>query len=192
MRHKIGFKRLGRKKAHRVSMIRNMVASLIDSERITTTKAKAKEVRRKAEKMITRAKVDSVHNRRIAARDIMRKNTLAKLFNEVGPRFEDRAGGYTRILKLGNRNNDAAEMVILELVEKTDSNVEKKQARIKQKEVKEQKEAEEAQKTKEAAQADEAENADTANVETEEKAAAVTTEKSENDDASVEAKDEKE
>jgi large subunit ribosomal protein L17 len=97
-------------------MKRNMTASLFQYERIRTTKAKALEVRRNAEKMITRAKEDSVHNRRIIGKDIKDQEILAKLFTDIGPRYKQRAGGYTRILKLGPRKGDAAEMVLLELV----------------------------------------------------------------------------
>ena len=93
------------------------MTSLFRYERITTTKAKALEVRKAAEKLITRSKVDSVHNRRQAARYIQDDIVLAKLFNEIGPRMKDRAGGYTRILKIGFRQGDAADMVILELVD---------------------------------------------------------------------------
>jgi large subunit ribosomal protein L17 len=117
MKHKVGFNRLGRKPAHRKALHRNMVTSLLKHERIRTTKAKAREIRRTAEKMITRAKVDSVHNRRMIARDIKDKAILAKLFVEIGPRFKSRPGGYTRMLKIGQRAGDAADMVILELVE---------------------------------------------------------------------------
>lgn len=118
MNNRKGFNRLDRKSSHRNALHRNMVASLFRYERIKTTKAKAKEIRRTAEKMVTRAKVDSVHNRRIIAKDLYDKEIIAKLFTEISPRFIERNGGYTRILKLGNRNNDAAEMVILELVER--------------------------------------------------------------------------
>jgi large subunit ribosomal protein L17 len=118
MKHRVGFNKLGLKSSHRKALHRNMATSLFRYERITTTKSKALAVRRTAEKMITRAKVDSVHNRRIIARDIQDREVLAKLFTEIGPRNENRPGGYTRILKLGNRKGDAAEMVILELVEK--------------------------------------------------------------------------
>ena len=117
MNHKNGFNPLSRTTAHRRAMSRNMVTSLFRYERITTTKAKALEVRKAAEKLITRSKVDSVHNRRQAARYIQDDIVLAKLFNEIGPRMKDRAGGYTRILKLGFRQGDAADMVILELVD---------------------------------------------------------------------------
>src|SRR6056297_1952248 len=117
MKHKIGFNRLGRKSSHRKSLHRNMTTSLFRYERIKTTKAKALAIRRTAEKMITRAKMDSVHNRRIMNKDIKDKEILAKLFTEIGPRYKERPGGYTRVLKLGHRQGDAAEMVLLELVE---------------------------------------------------------------------------
>ena len=117
MNHKIGFNPLSRTSAHRRAMLRNMVASLFKYERITTTKAKAAEARRYAEKLITRAKVDTVHNRRIAAKFIADERILNKLFTELGPRMKERNGGYTRDLKMGFRQGDAAEMVILELVD---------------------------------------------------------------------------
>lgn len=117
MRNQIGFNRLNRKKSHRVALHKNMVTSLILEERIKTTKAKAKEIRRTAEKLITRAKEDNVHNRRIAAKKISHKIALNKLFTDIGPRFEERPGGYTRMLKLGFRKGDAAEMVLLEFVD---------------------------------------------------------------------------
>ena len=117
MKHRIGYNRLGRKSSHRKALIKNMVTQLYRHERIRTTKSKALEVRRKAEKLITRAKEDSLHNRRTVGKIIQDKEILAKLFNDIGPRFAERAGGYTRILKIGYRNGDAAEMVLLELVE---------------------------------------------------------------------------
>lgn len=116
MKHRVGFNRLGRSSAHRRAMTRNMLTSLFRHESIRTTKAKALAVRRTAEKMITRSKIDSVHNRRMIARDIYDKAVVAKMFTEIGPRFKERPGGYTRVLKLGPRPSDAAEMVILELV----------------------------------------------------------------------------
>jgi large subunit ribosomal protein L17 len=121
MKHKIGYNRLGRKTAHRKAMTRNMLTSLFRHERIRTTKAKALAVRRTAEKMITRAKMDSVHNRRIIGKDIKDAAVLAKMFTEIGPRFKERPGGYTRVLKLGPRPSDAAEMVVLELVREEES-----------------------------------------------------------------------
>ncbi len=132
MNHKNGFNPLSRTTAHRRAMSRNMVTSLFRYERITTTKAKALEVRKAAEKLITRSKVDSVHNRRQAARYIQDETILAKLFTDIGPRMKDRPGGYTRVLKLGFRQGDAADMVILELVDyKLDSGekAEKKDAK---------------------------------------------------------------
>ena len=117
MKHRVGFNRLGRKPAHRKALHRNMVTSLFKHERIRTTKAKAREIRRTAEKMITRAKVDSVHNRRMVGRDIKDEGILAKLFVDIAPRYKSRPGGYTRMLKIGPRRGDASEMVLLELVE---------------------------------------------------------------------------
>ena len=117
MNHKNGFNPLSRTTAHRRAMSRNMVTSLFRYERVTTTKAKALEVRKAAEKLITRAKVDTVHNRRIAAKFIADEKILNKLFTEIGPRMKDRNGGYTRVLKMGFRQGDAADVVILELVD---------------------------------------------------------------------------
>jgi len=97
-----------------------MVTSPFTHERITTTKSKALEIRRHAEKMVTRAKVDSVHNRREVAKMIGQVDLLNKLFSVIGPRFEKRPGGYTRVLKIGQRSGDAAEMVILEFVERSE------------------------------------------------------------------------
>ena len=121
MNNRMGFNKLSRKSSHRKAMTRNMVTSIFRYERIKTTKAKALEIRRTAEKMITRAKVDSVHNRRVIAKDIKDKEILAKLFTDIAPRFKTREGGYTRILKLGRRAGDAAEIVFLELVDKGES-----------------------------------------------------------------------
>ena len=117
MNHKNGFNPLSRTTAHRRAMSRNMVTSLFRYERITTTKSKALEVRKSAEKLITRAKVDSVHNRREVAKFISDEKILNKLFTEIAPRMKERNGGYTRVLKLGYRQGDAADVVILELVD---------------------------------------------------------------------------
>jgi large subunit ribosomal protein L17 len=117
MNHKCGFNPLERSAAHRKALHRNMVTSLFREERIRTTKAKALEIRRSAEKLITRAKVDSVHNRRIVSSRLFDEGIAAKLFTNIAVRMKERAGGYTRILKLGERAGDAAEMVILELVD---------------------------------------------------------------------------
>jgi large subunit ribosomal protein L17 len=94
-----------------------MVTSLFRYERIRTTKAKALEIRRSAEKLITRAKVDSVHNRRIVSSRLYDEGMVVKLFNDIAQRMKDRPGGYTRIIKFGERAGDAAEVVILELVD---------------------------------------------------------------------------
>jgi large subunit ribosomal protein L17 len=112
-------RKLGRTSSHRNAMFRNQLASLIESERIITTLPKAKELRPLAEKLITLAKNDSVHARRQAARQVPDDTLIAKLFDTLGPRFSTRPGGYTRIMKLGARRGDAAEMAILELVERT-------------------------------------------------------------------------
>ena len=117
MKHRRGFNPLGMMSAHRKAMHRNMVTSLFRQERISTTKAKALEVRRTAEKMITRAKEDSVHNRRVVSSRLFDEAIVAKLFTNIAPRMKDRNGGYTRIIKLGERKGDAAEVVILELVD---------------------------------------------------------------------------
>lgn len=116
MRHGMVNRKLGRTSGHRLMMFRNQLASLIQSERIITTLPKAKELRPQIERLITLGKNDSVHARRNAARVIDNDELLGKLFDTLGPRFSDRAGGYTRIIKLGPRRGDAAEMAILEFV----------------------------------------------------------------------------
>ena len=121
MQHKKGFNRLGRKSSHRRAMHRNMVTSLIRHDRIETTKAKALEIRRTTEKLISRARVDNVHNRRIVSRYLFDKKVLNRLFISLAPLFQDRPGGYTRIIKKGKRSGDAAEMVIIEFVEKIET-----------------------------------------------------------------------
>jgi large subunit ribosomal protein L17 len=118
MNHKSGFNKLNMMPAHRKAVMRNMMTVLFKHERITTTRAKAKEVQRFAEKEITRAKVDSVHNRRMVGRKISDEAILAKLFTDIAPRFKERNGGYTRVIRIGERLLDAADMVILELVER--------------------------------------------------------------------------
>jgi large subunit ribosomal protein L17 len=113
-----------------------MVTSLFSHERIKTTKAKALAVRRTAERLITRAKEDSVHNRRIASSRLYDEGVVNKLFKVIGPRMKDRTGGYTRIIKLGQRYGDAAEIVILELVDyvlKTDEAESKKNKKAEKK-----------------------------------------------------------
>ena len=117
MKHRRGFNPLERMAAHRKALHRNMVTSLFRYERIRTTKTKALAVRRSAEKLITRAKVDNVHNRRIACSRLFDDGIVAKLFTDIALRMKERPGGYTRIIKLGERPGDAAEIVILELVD---------------------------------------------------------------------------
>lgn len=126
MRHGNANRKLGRTSSHRNAMFRNQLASLIASERIVTTLPKAKELRPIAEKLITLAKNDSVHARRQAARQVPSDELIAKLFDTIGPRFSARPGGYTRIMKLGARRGDAAEMAILELVERSEEATETK------------------------------------------------------------------
>lgn len=116
MRHNKSGRRLGRKTSHRTAMFRNMVTSLLSSERIVTTDAKAKEIKTFAEKMITLGKRGDLHSVRLAASFIRQKSIVTKLFTEIAPRYKERSGGYTRILKLGTRNGDAALMSIVELV----------------------------------------------------------------------------
>jgi large subunit ribosomal protein L17 len=148
MKHRRGFNPLERMAAHRKALHRNMVTSLFRHERIRTTKAKALEIRRTAEKMITRAKVDSVHNRRIVSSRLYDEGIVAKLFTAIAPRMKEPAGGYTRILKLGERQGDAAQMVILELVDyKLDvEGTEKKAKKKEDKAAKKEKEKEKADK----------------------------------------------
>ena len=130
MKHRRGFNPLQRMAAHRKALHRNMVTSLLRQERIKTTRAKALEIRRTAEKMITRAKEDSVHNRRIVSGRLFDEGIVAKLFTNIAPRMKDRNGGYTRIIKLGERKGDAAELVILELVDyKLDTGEKKKKSK---------------------------------------------------------------
>jgi large subunit ribosomal protein L17 len=111
-----GYRKLGRNSAHRKAMLRNLVTDLLREERISTTDTRAKEARRMAEKMITLGKRGDLHARRQALAYIYDETVVTKLFEELGPRYADRNGGYTRILKLGPRRGDCAEMVFLELV----------------------------------------------------------------------------
>jgi len=117
MRHRNGPRKLNRSSPHRKAMMRNMVTSLLDHERIETTDAKAKELRRVADKMITLGKRGDLHARRQALSVIRSKAVTAKLFDELAERFRDRPGGYTRVIKVGNRVGDAAPISIIELVE---------------------------------------------------------------------------
>jgi large subunit ribosomal protein L17 len=116
MRHRQSGRQLNRNSSHRTAMFRNMTASLVEHEIIKTTLPKAKELRRVAEPLITMAKQDSVANRRLAFSRLRNKATVGKLFAELGPRFEGRPGGYTRILKCGFRPGDKAPMAYIELI----------------------------------------------------------------------------
>lgn len=117
MRHRKKGRNLSRTASHRRAMLRNMATSLFLHERIETTTAKAKELRPFAERLISLAKRGDLHARRIAGRKVSDRAALGKLFDDLGPRFAEREGGYTRILKLGNRKGDAAAMALIELVD---------------------------------------------------------------------------
>ena len=117
MKHRRGFNPLERSSSHRKALHRNMVTSLFRYERIRTTKVKALAIRRTAEKLITRAKIDNIHNRRIVSSRLFDEGVVAKLFTDIALRMKERPGGYTRILKLGERPGDASEVVILEMVD---------------------------------------------------------------------------
>src|SRR5512146_3245391 len=119
MKHRIAGRRLDRTTEHRTAMFRNLVTSLFRHERITTTTPKAKEIKRYADKFITLAKQGTPHARRQANRDVRDVEVLNKLFETLGPRFKSRAGGYTRIVRVGRRAGDAAEMSVIELVERS-------------------------------------------------------------------------
>ena len=116
MRHRISGRRLNKTGSHRNAMMKNMTASLIEHEIIKTTLPKAKELRVFAEPFITLAKQDSVHNRRIAFNRLRNKATVGKLFSDIGPRYQERPGGYLRVLKCGFRTGDKAPMAYVEMV----------------------------------------------------------------------------
>ena len=116
MRHRIDHRKLGRTTEHRIAMLRNQAMSLFKHDRIQTTLEKAKELKRFAEKLISLAKKDTLHARRIAARDVHDPEILRKLFATLGPLYATRPGGYTRLVKLGFRRGDGAQMAIVELV----------------------------------------------------------------------------
>ena len=118
MRHGLGLRKLNRTSSHRLAMLRNMMNSLFTHEAIRTTLPKAKELRRVAEPMITLAKVATVANRRLAFDRLRDREVVTKLFNELGPRYQARPGGYLRILKFGFRQGDAAPMALIELVDR--------------------------------------------------------------------------
>ncbi len=117
MRHNKKFNHLGRKAAHRSAMLANMAISLIEHKRITTTLQKAKELRKYVEPLITKAKEDTTASRRVVFSYLQNKNAIIELFGEVSQKVGDRPGGYTRIIKLGKRRSDAADMAFIELVD---------------------------------------------------------------------------
>ena len=112
-----GTRKLGRATDHRIATLRNLVTSLLENGKIETTVAKAKEVRCMAEKMITLGKTNTLHTRRQALAYITKEDVVTKVFEEIAPKYSERNGGYTRIIKIGPRRGDAAEMAILELVD---------------------------------------------------------------------------
>ncbi|AVO33847.1 50S ribosomal protein L17 [Ottowia oryzae] len=126
MRHGLGLRKLNRTSAHRQAMLRNMMNSLLQHEAIKTTVPKAKELRRVVEPMITLGKTDTVANRRLAFARLRDDANVAKLFNDLGPRFKARPGGYTRILKMGYRVGDNAPMAFVELVDRVEASDEDK------------------------------------------------------------------
>ena len=121
MRHKVGSRKLNRTSSHRIAMLRNMAASLIKHEQITTGVAKAKELRPYIEKLITLAKKGGLSNRRLAHSRLMDDAQLVKLFDTLATRYADRNGGYTRVIKAGFRASDASAMAIIELVDRDTS-----------------------------------------------------------------------
>jgi len=128
MRHRQSGRKLNRNSSHRKAMFRNMAASLLDHEVIKTTLPKAKELRRVAEPLITMAKSDSVANRRLAFNRLRDREVVTKLFNELGPRYKERPGGYLRILKMGFRSGDQAPMALVELVDRPETDAEEFEA----------------------------------------------------------------
>ncbi|HSP98596.1 MAG TPA: 50S ribosomal protein L17 [Candidatus Dormibacteraeota bacterium] len=132
MRHLNAGRKLNRSSSHRRALLRNLVTSLLQHEHLQTTDAKAKEMRRWVDRMITLGKRNTVHARRQAAAFVRGRDIVKKLFDDIAPRFTDRPGGYTRITKLGSRHGDAAPVSLIELVERTDrarSEAEKKKER---------------------------------------------------------------
>lgn len=118
MRHAVRGRKLGRTSAHREALFRNQLQSLVTAERIVTTLPKAKELRPIAERVITRGKHGTLHDRRWVLRWVLSRDLVKKVFDDIAPRFADRPGGYLRIVKLGPRQGDGAEMAVLELVER--------------------------------------------------------------------------
>jgi len=133
MRHLAKGKRLGRTTSHRKALLRNLVTSFLEKERVTTTVTKAKEARPLAEKMITLAKKNTLHTRRQALAFVTKESIVRKLFDTLGPRFSERPGGYTRIVKTGPRAGDGADMAVIELIGTEFKKKEKKKKDAKEK-----------------------------------------------------------
>ena len=146
MRHRIAGRRLGRTTEHRLALMRNMSTSLFDKERIRTTLQKAKELRPFAEKLITLSKRESLHARRLVLRHVHDKAVVSKLFDSLSARYAQRPGGYTRIIKLGPRRGDNAEMAIIELVDAEIGEVSESEPAPKEKKVAKKKKAAAAKK----------------------------------------------
>ena len=121
MRHRVGHRKLQRTSAHRAAMFRNMAAALIKHEQITTTTAKAKELRPYVEKLVTLAKKGGLSNRRLAYARLMDDTQLVKLFDVIGPRYAERSGGYIRVIKAGIRASDASPMAVIEFIDRDTS-----------------------------------------------------------------------
>ena len=117
MRHAVAGRKLSRPTGHRLALYRNLVTDLLRYEKLRTTLAKARAIQPIAEKMVTLGKIDSVHHRRLAAAQLFDAKIVKKLFDVIGPRFAERAGGYTRVIRIGQRLGDAADIAIIELVE---------------------------------------------------------------------------
>lgn len=128
MRHRHGLRKLNRTSAHRLAMFRNMAVSLITHEAIKTTLPKAKELRRVVEPLITLGKNPTLANRRLAFARLRDRDAVTKLFNEIGPRYQARNGGYTRVLKMGFRQGDNAPMAYMELVDRPEADTESEAA----------------------------------------------------------------
>jgi len=137
MRHGKGTSKLGRLSKHRESLLANLFCSLVEHSRVTTTLAKAKALRPFAEKVVTLGKKGALHHRRLAVAKVGQESIVKKLFTDLAPRFKERAGGYTRIMKLGPRESDSAPMAIIEWVDfavevETSAPVEKKETKVKE------------------------------------------------------------
>jgi large subunit ribosomal protein L17 len=152
MRHGMVNRKLGRTSAHRNALFRNQLSSLIDRERIITTLPKAKELRPQIERLITIGRTDNVHNRRQVFRVLGDETLVAKVFDTLGPRFAERPGGYTRIIKIGPRRGDAAETAIIEFIGYEPKVEEKPEEKVKGKKAAPKKEAEPAEDEQESAE----------------------------------------